>query len=151
MYSQSNGQAEATNKAIVSELKKRLARTKGMWAKELPNILWAYQKTPKRSMGETPFSLTYGGEFMIPTEISLCSARVLGFIPVENEEIMVKQLDSLEECWESATIRLAEYQQKLAHQYDKDVKTREFSAKDLVLQKAMGNTRDLNAGKLAPN
>ena len=88
---------------------------------------------------------------MIPTEISLCSARVLGFIPIENEEIMVKQLDSLEECWESATIRLAEYQQKLAHRYDKDVKTREFSAKDLVLQKAMGNTRDLNVGKLAPN
>ena len=33
-YPQSNGQAEATNKAIVNGLKKRLAGTKGMWAEE---------------------------------------------------------------------------------------------------------------------
>ena len=31
-YPQSNGQAEATNKAIVSELKKRLEGAKGRWA-----------------------------------------------------------------------------------------------------------------------
>ena len=66
-------------------------------------------------MGETPFSLTYGGEAVIPTEISLCSAQVLGFVLAKNEELMVKQLDLLEEYQESATIRLAEYQQKFAH------------------------------------
>ena len=31
-----------------------------------------------------------------------------------NEEAMVRQLDSLEECQEAVTIRLANYQQKLA-------------------------------------
>ena len=61
-------------------------------------------------MGETLFSLTYGGEAVIPTEVSLCSARVTGFVPRKNEELMVKQLDSLEEHWESATIKLVEYQ-----------------------------------------
>ena len=30
------------------------------------------------------------------------------------------------------------------------MKKREFSARDLVLRKAVGNTRDINAGKLAP-
>ena len=113
-YPQSNSQAKATNKAIVNGLKKRLEGTKGMWVKELSNVLWAYRTTPRRSMGETPFSLTYGGEMMIPTEISLCSARVSGFVPAENEELMVKQLNSLEEYRELATIRLVEYQQKLA-------------------------------------
>ena len=112
-YLQSNSQAEATKKAIMNRLKKRLKGTKGMWAEELSNVLWAYQITPKRSMGETPFSLRYGGEVVIPTEISLCSARVSGFVPAENEELMVKQLDSLEEYRELASIRLAEYQQKL--------------------------------------
>ena len=34
------------------------------------------------STGETPFSLTYGAEAMIPTEVSLCSARVAVFNPV---------------------------------------------------------------------
>ena len=38
-YSQSNGQAEATNKAIMNGLKKRLEGVKGRWAEELPNIL----------------------------------------------------------------------------------------------------------------
>ena len=97
-YPQSNDQDEATNKAIVIGLKKRLEGTKGKWAEELPNVLWAYQTTPKRSTGETPFLLMYRGKTIILAEASLCSARVSRFVLVENEELMVKQLDSLEEC-----------------------------------------------------
>ena len=41
-YPQSNGQAKATNKAIMNGLKRRLEGSKGRWAKELPNVLWAY-------------------------------------------------------------------------------------------------------------
>ena len=39
---------------------------------------------------KTPYSLTYGAKVVIPAEISLCSARVLGFTLVGNEELMVK-------------------------------------------------------------
>ena len=59
-YPQSNGQAEATNKAIVNGLKKRLDGTTVWRAEELPNVLWAYRTTPRRSPGEAPISLTYG-------------------------------------------------------------------------------------------
>ena len=45
-YPQSNGQAEATNKAILNGLKKRLDGAKGRWVEELPSVLWAYWKTP---------------------------------------------------------------------------------------------------------
>ena len=41
-YPQSNGQAKATNKAIVNRLKRRLEGVKGRWAEELPSVLWAY-------------------------------------------------------------------------------------------------------------
>ena len=41
-YPQSNGQAEATNKEIMNELKKMLDGAKGKWVEKLPNILWAY-------------------------------------------------------------------------------------------------------------
>ena len=58
---------------------------------------------------------------------------------------MVKQLDLLQEHRESATLKLAEYQQKLACWYNQDVKSREFSASDLVLRKAVGNAWDTNA------
>ena len=41
-YPQSNGQAKATNNAIMNGLKKRLDGAKGRWAEELLNVLWAY-------------------------------------------------------------------------------------------------------------
>ena len=98
------------NKTILNGLKRRLDGAKGRWVEELPNILWAYRTTPRRSMGETTFSLTYGAEVVIPIEVSLCSARVAGFDPVQNADLMMECLDWLEECREAATIRLAEYQ-----------------------------------------
>ena len=149
-YPWSNGQAEATNKAIVNGLKKRLDDAKGRWVEELPNVLWAYRTTPKRFTGETPFFLTYGAEAVISAEVNLCSARVEEFAPARNDRLMVEHLDLLEEYKEAATIQLAEYQQKLARRYNRDVKTREFNAGDLVLRKVVGNMRDTNARKLAP-
>jgi len=64
---------------------------------------------------------------------------------------MIEQLDLLEERWEMAIIWLADYQQKMDQRYDKNVRAMEFSAGDLVLCRVMGTTKDLNAGKLAPN
>ncbi|RVW17978.1 hypothetical protein CK203_115725, partial [Vitis vinifera] len=37
-YSQSNGQAEATNKTLITALKKRLEQAKGKWVEELPGV-----------------------------------------------------------------------------------------------------------------
>ena len=79
----------------------------------------------------------------------MCSARIDRFNLVRNELMMVECMDFLEEYREAAVIRLAEYQQKLARCYNQDVKTREFDVGDLVLQRAVGNMRDTNAGKLA--
>ena len=61
----------------------------------------------------------------------------------------MERLDLLKEHRKVTTIRLTEYQQELARRYNQDVKTREFSAGDLVLRKAVGNMRDMNVGKLA--
>ena len=149
-YPQSNDQAKATNKAIMNGLKRRLESAKGRWAEELPSVLWAYRTTSRRFTGETSFSLTYGTEAVISTEMNLCSAPVSGFNPAENLELMLKQLNLLEERQVSATIRLVEYQQKLSRRYNRDVRKREFGAGDLVLRKVVGNTRDVSAGKLAP-
>lgn len=150
-YPQSNGQAEATNKAIVNGLMKRLEGDKGRWTKELPNVLWAYRTTPQRSIGETPYSLTYGVEAVIPVKISLFSMRISDFSLAENDELMAKHLDLLEEYQEMVAIWLAKYQQKLAQQYDKGVRIKELHAGDLVLCRAVGNAQDVNAEKLSPN
>ena len=64
-YPQSNGQAEATNKTLITALKKRLEQAKGKWVEELPGVLWAYRTTPGRPTGNTPFALTYGMDAVI--------------------------------------------------------------------------------------
>jgi len=69
-HPQINGQAEATNKIILGQLKRRLGSAKGLWAKKLPEILWAYRCTLETSTGETPFNLTYGTDAMLPIEIN---------------------------------------------------------------------------------
>lgn len=107
-------------------LKRRLEGAKGRWVEELPSVLWAYRTTLRRSTGETPFSLTYGAEAIIPAKVNLCDAQISGFSSIENSELMMKQLNLLEERRESVTIRLAEYQQKLARIYNRDVRKREF-------------------------
>ena len=67
-YPQSNGKVEATNKVVVDGLKKRIEKAKGRWVDKLPYVLWTYHTTPRRSIRETPFSMTYGSEVVIRTE-----------------------------------------------------------------------------------
>ncbi|CAE6199346.1 unnamed protein product [Arabidopsis arenosa] len=74
-YPQGNGQAEASNKTILSNLKKRLSARKGGWYDELQPVLWAYQTTPRRATGETPFSLVYGMEAVVPAELNVPGLR----------------------------------------------------------------------------
>ena len=112
-YPQGNGQAEAVNKVIVNGLKKRLDDAKGKWVEELPHVLWTYRTTPRRSTGETPFSMTYGAEVVIPLKTSFPTLRTSSFNPSNNNEHLKKNLDLIEEKRENAMIQLAYYQQKL--------------------------------------
>ena len=74
-YPQGNGQAEAANKVIINGLKNRQDVAKGKWVDELPHMLWTYRTTPRRSTGETPFSMTYGSEAVIPLETGFLTLR----------------------------------------------------------------------------
>ena len=74
-HPQSNDQVEAVNKIIKFNLKTKLEEHKGLWAKELLKVLWAYRMTSWTSTGETPFSLACGVEAMIPIEIGVPSLR----------------------------------------------------------------------------
>ena len=112
-YPQGNGQAEAVNKVIVNGLKKRLDDAKGKWVEELPHVLWTYQTTPRRSTGETPFSMTYGAEAVIPLETGFPTLKTSSFGPSSNNELLEKSLDFIEERRESAMVRLAYDQHKL--------------------------------------
>ena len=70
-YPQSNGLAEASNKTLLTALKKRLDSAKGKWVDELPGVLWAYKTTARKSTGISPFAITYGMEAIILIEIGM--------------------------------------------------------------------------------
>ena len=61
-YLQSNGQAEASNKTLLTDLKKRLHLAKGKWVDGLPGVLWAHRTTNRKPIGASLFSLTKGIE-----------------------------------------------------------------------------------------
>ncbi|KAJ9552166.1 hypothetical protein OSB04_016211 [Centaurea solstitialis] len=77
-YPQSNGLAESSNKVIINSIRKRLKEAKGRWVEELPSVLWANRTTPRTSTGQTPFSLVYGCEAVLPIESQLPIARSQG-------------------------------------------------------------------------
>ena len=151
VYPQGNGQAEAVNKVIVSELKKRLDDAKGKWVEKLSHILWTYQTTPRRSTGETPFSMTYGAEAVIPLETGFLTLRTSSFTLSNNDELLEKSLDLVEKRRESAMVQLAYYQHKFKQGYDANVKLRPLTVGDLVLRKFVGAAKNPTWGKLGSN
>nr|KYP57376.1 Pro-Pol polyprotein [Cajanus cajan] len=103
-HPQSNGQAEAANKVILTELKKRLGSTKEAWAEELPEVLWAYRCTPQSTTRETPFRLAYGVDAMVPVEVGEPSFRRQHFHEESNDNSLRAELDVLDEVRERTQV-----------------------------------------------
>ena len=141
-YPQGNGQAKTVNKVIASGLKKRLDDAKGRWVEELPHVLWAYRTTPRRSTGETPFSMSYGAKAVILIETGFPTLRTQSFNSSNNDELLERSLDLIEERRESEMVQLAYYQHKLKQGYNAKVKLRPIEPKDLVLRKVLGTAKN---------
>ena len=109
-HPQANGKVEVTNQSLLKIIKTRLEGAKGIWPKEFPSILWAYQTTARTPTEETPFRLTYGSEAVIPTEVRLTSYRVDNHDERKNNEAMRLQLDLVDEVRATVEQRLARYQ-----------------------------------------
>ena len=95
--------------------------------------------------------MTYGAEVVIPLETSFPTLRTSTFTPSNNDELLGKSLDLIEERREKAIIQLAYYHQKFKQGYDANVKPRPLALGDLVLRKVLGNTKNPAWGKLGPN
>ena len=136
---------------MVNRLKKRLDDAKRRWVEELPHVLWTYQTTPRRSTGETSFSMSYKVEAVIPIETGFPTLRTQTFNPNNNDRLLERSLDLLEERRENAMVQLAYYQDKLKQCYNAKVKLRPLEPGDLVLRKVLGTTKNPVWGKLEPN
>ena len=98
---------------MVSGVKKRLDDVKGKWVEDLSHVFWTYRTTPRGSTGETPFLMTYGAKAVIPLETGFPMLRTSSFNPSDNNGLLEKSLDFIEEMRENAMVQLAYYQHKL--------------------------------------
>ncbi|KAD7117185.1 hypothetical protein E3N88_04453 [Mikania micrantha] len=77
---------------------------------------------PKTSTGETPFSLTYGIEALIPAEVGIPTRRVSQVKEVDNDAELRLNLDLLEERRMVAAIREAKHKKEVERYYNSWVK-----------------------------
>jgi hypothetical protein len=148
-HPKANGQVEVTNRTIKKGIKKRLREAKGAWPDELYNVLWAYRTTPRTATGETPYSLAFGAEAVVPIEVELLNYRTASIDQQENQEDLRAELDLLEEKRNTAMARIAVYQQRMVKYHEAQVRPRDFQAGDLVLRKV--DPTGKKVGKLGPN
>ncbi|XP_075675061.1 uncharacterized protein LOC142644303 [Castanea sativa] len=95
---------------IRNGLKKRLDNAKGRWVEELPHVLWTYRTTTRRSTGETPFSMTYGMEAVIPLESGFPTLKSEQYSVQGNHCMLLNNLDTIEERREVVSVKMANYQ-----------------------------------------
>ena len=99
----------------------------------------AYRITSRKPTGESPFSLTFGMEAIIPMEIGMPNIQT--YISKEaNDEAITKDLDTIDELREAAAVRIASYQQRLVNVHNQHVKPCAFKAGELVLRRVFENT-----------
>ncbi|BFG32165.1 hypothetical protein CerSpe_184390 [Prunus speciosa] len=150
-HPQSNGQVEAVNKIIKKLLKRQLNSAKGAWPEKLPEALWAIRTSYRTSMGETPFSLAFGSEAVVPVEIGESSYRTESFEPKANEAAVALSLDLIEEHRTVANLRNEAYKQRVSRYYDSRVRPRSFRIGDWVMREVSLATKNPTEGTLGPS
>ncbi|GJV22381.1 reverse transcriptase domain-containing protein [Tanacetum coccineum] len=148
-HPQTNGLVERANRSLGEGIKARLEARSKNWMEELPHVLWAHRTMIKSSNGDTPFSLTYGTEAVIPAEIGMPTIRTAEVDLVQNNEALEINLDLLEERREEAAIREAKSKAKMEKYYNAKVRNTSFKPGDLVYRNNDASRAE-DTGKLGP-
>ncbi|GJZ86758.1 reverse transcriptase domain-containing protein [Tanacetum coccineum] len=118
---QSNGLVERENRSLGEGIKARVGEGNKNWLEELPHVLWAHRTMIKSSNNDTPFSLTYGTEAVIPAEIGMPMYRTTVGDTVHNDELRLN-LDLLEERRERVAFREAKAKLNMTKYYNARVR-----------------------------
>jgi hypothetical protein len=104
----------------------RLKPYAGKWVKELPSVLWALHTILSRAMGHAPFSLVYGSEAMLSTEVEHKLFRVQQFNKEQSNNSRVDDLTRLKELREAAVIQSTKHQQAMRRHHVWNISSHNF-------------------------
>ncbi|GJW84337.1 reverse transcriptase domain-containing protein [Tanacetum coccineum] len=148
-HPQTNGPVKRANTSLGEGIKARLGKDNKNWLEEISHVLWAHCTMIKSSNRDTPFSLTYRTEAVIPVEIGMPTFRTSEVDVAENDEALEINLELLEEKHEQAAIREAKIKRKMEKYYNTIVRNASFKPGDLVYRSNEAS-RVEDTGKLGP-
>nr|GEV45244.1 reverse transcriptase domain-containing protein [Tanacetum cinerariifolium] len=148
-HPQANGLVERANSSLGEGIKAWLHESNKNWLEDISHILWAHHTMIKSSNAETPFSLTYGVEAMIPVEIGMPTLRTTEVDMIKNDKSLGVNLDLLEEKREQAAIQEAKSKAKMEKYYYDRVRNTSFRLGDLIYRNNEAS-RAKDGGKLVP-
>ncbi|GJT33445.1 reverse transcriptase domain-containing protein [Tanacetum coccineum] len=148
-HPQANGLVKRANRSLGEGIKARLDERSKDWIGELSHVLWAHRTMIKSSNGETPFSLTYGTEAVIPAEIGMPTLRTAEVDLTKNDEALEINLDLIEEKREQAAIQEAKSKAKMEKYYNSKVRSTSFRPGDMVYR-SNDASHAKDGGKLGP-
>ncbi|GJT95425.1 reverse transcriptase domain-containing protein [Tanacetum coccineum] len=148
-HPQTNGLVERANRSLGEGIKARLGKDNKNWMEEISHVLWAHRTMVKSSNGDTPFSLTYGTEAVIPAEIGMPTFRTAEVDVAKNDEALKINLELLEEKREQAAIREAKSKRQMEKYYNAKVRNTSFKPGDLVYRNNEASHAE-DTGKLGP-
>nr|GEW30929.1 reverse transcriptase domain-containing protein [Tanacetum cinerariifolium] len=142
-HPQSNG------RSLGEGIKARLGEGNKNWVEELPHVLWAHRTMIKSSHGDTPYSLTYETEAVIPAEIGMPTYRTAAVDVVNNDKELRLNLNLLEERRERAAMCEARAKSKMMKYYNARVRGVAFKPGDFVYR-SNDASHAVAGGKLGP-
>ena len=107
------------------------------WNEMLPFSLHGYHTSVRTSIGETPFSLVYVMEVVLPVEVQILSLRIMKDADLEEDEWVQIRLDQISLFDEKRLVAVCHgqiYQKRMIKVFNKKIKHRVYRVGDLVIK-----------------
>ncbi|KAL2628582.1 hypothetical protein R1flu_013268 [Riccia fluitans] len=127
-YPRGNGQAESTNKILITMLHKVVDEHKRNWHFKLPSVLWAYRIAFKTHLGYSPYYLTFGVQPRLPLEPNSIASDDSFVYPYRIQAFLQLEVER-----ENAENNIIHYHQQQQRSYQDNRPEMQYHVGDLVL------------------
>jgi hypothetical protein len=107
-YAQANGQAESSNRTLISLIKKKISDHPKHCHKVLSEALGAHRISKHRAIKVSPFELVYGQKVVLPVEVSLNAVRFARQNDLTIDDYYNSMMDNIDEVTDKILIALGE-------------------------------------------
>ena len=132
-HPQTDGLVERLNRTLKQMLSKIVSRGGRDWDDLLGPVLFAYRTAPHSSTGETPFSLVYGRDARVPTNLDFY--QPVQKMPVVESEFARELFEDLKYARKLAQQNIKKAQKQQKDSYDRATKEPTIKVNDLVMLK----------------